>query len=122
MFDARALRLRATTLRGIGVTVLDREFPLRPGSLEDNAPALVEAMEAELSALAQPAATCELLLSVPAPPRTPAPPAALDRGVALGGQDGFTLTLAAGPGPSVGRPSTLVDASVAAFDAGAAAS
>ncbi|MEU2231005.1 SUKH-3 domain-containing protein [Streptomyces vietnamensis] len=117
VFDARALRLRVTTLRGIGVSVLDQEFPLIPGSLEDNAPALVRAMEAELSALAQPAASCELRLSVLAPPRAPAPLAGIDCGVTLGGPTGFALTLATGPGASVGRPATAVDASAAAFDA-----
>ncbi|MFJ5080162.1 SUKH-3 domain-containing protein [Streptomyces sp. NPDC088553] len=62
VFDARTLRLRATTLRGSGVTVLEQDFRLRPGSLEDNAPSLVAAMEAELSGPAQTSASCELLL------------------------------------------------------------
>ncbi|MFF8381403.1 SUKH-3 domain-containing protein [Streptomyces sp. NPDC015661] len=120
VFDARTIRLRATTLRGIGVTVLDQGFPLRTGSLEDNAPALVEVMDAALSALTRTAASCELSLSVPAPSRTPAPLAGLDCSVTIGGQAGFVLTLATGPGASIGRPSTVVDASVAAFDAWAA--
>ncbi|MFE5908805.1 SUKH-3 domain-containing protein [Streptomyces wedmorensis] len=120
VFDARTLRLRATTLRGIGVTVLDQDFPLRRGSLEDNAPSLVEAMEAELSALALTPASCELLLTVPAPPRTAAPTAGVDCAVTLGGPNGFALTLAAGPGASIGRPAAALDACVAAFDAWAA--
>ncbi|WP_017236898.1 SUKH-3 domain-containing protein [Streptomyces sp. SS] len=121
VFDARTLRLRATTLRGIGVTVLDQDFPLRRGSLEDNAPSLVEAMEAELSALARTTpASCELLLTVPAPPRTAAPAAGVDCAVTLGGPNGFALTLAAGPGASIGRPAAALDACVAAFDAWAA--
>ncbi|MEU4065548.1 SUKH-3 domain-containing protein [Streptomyces wedmorensis] len=121
VFDARTLRLRATTLRGIGVTVLDQDFPLRRGSLEDNAPSLVEAMEAELSALALTPASCELLLTVPAPPRTTAPTAGVDCAVTLGGPNGFALTLAAGPGASIGRPAATLDACAAAFDAWAAA-
>ncbi len=121
VFGARALRLRATTLRGIGVTVLDRVFPLSPGSLEDSAPALVAAMETDLSALSQTAASCELQLSVPAPADTGAPLGDLDCRVTLGGPDGFALTLSTGPGASIGHPSTLVDACVSAFDAWAAA-
>ncbi|WP_395364935.1 SUKH-3 domain-containing protein [Streptomyces sp. YH02] len=116
VFDARTLRLRATTLRGIGVTVLEQDFRLRPGSLEDNAPSLVAAMEAELSGLAQTSASCELLLSVPAPRGTAAPLADLACAVALGGPSGFALTLAAGPGASVGRPATALEACVTAFD------
>ncbi|MFJ2060463.1 hypothetical protein ACIOMM_31635 [Streptomyces sp. NPDC087908] len=73
MFGARTLRLRATTLRGIGVTVLEQDFRLRPGSLEDNAPSLVAAMETELSGLAQTSGSCELVLSVPTPRGTAAP-------------------------------------------------
>ncbi|MFE5588963.1 hypothetical protein [Streptomyces sp. NPDC056549] len=58
---------------------------------------------------------------MPAPPRTAPPPASLDCAVTLGGTNGFALTLAAGPGASIGRPATALGACVTAFDARAAA-
>ncbi|MFD4322061.1 SUKH-3 domain-containing protein [Streptomyces sp. NPDC058548] len=116
-FDARTLHVRATTLRGIGVTVLDQDFPLRPGALEESESPLVEAIEAELSALSPAASSCELLLSVPAPHDTAAPLSGLDCRVALGGSDGFALTLSTGQGASIGGASRVVDACVSAFDA-----
>ncbi|MER5307175.1 SUKH-3 domain-containing protein [Streptomyces sp. NPDC002773] len=121
VFDARTLHLRATTLRGIGVTVLEQDFPLRPGPLESSERPLAEAMEAELAALAQRAASCELVLTVRPPDGTPVPLAGLDCRVALGGTDGFVLALSTGPGASVSRAATAVDACVSAFDSWAAA-
>ncbi|MGW4704309.1 hypothetical protein [Streptomyces sp. NPDC004285] len=120
LFDARVVHLRATTLREIGVTVLDRAFPLRPGSLGENERPLAEAMEKELSAHVQTPASCELLLSLPVPERTALPPGSLDCAVTLGGTNGFALTLAAGLGASIGRPAAALEAAVTAFDAWAA--
>ncbi|MFD3571005.1 SUKH-3 domain-containing protein [Streptomyces sp. NPDC058667] len=117
VFDARRLRLRATTLRGIGVTVLDEVFRLSPGRLEDSARPLVTAMESHLSALSQRAHSCELVLSVPPPAGTPAPLAELACEVTVGGSAGFALSLSAGAGASVGSPAALVERCVAAFDA-----
>ncbi|MFF9065997.1 SUKH-3 domain-containing protein [Streptomyces sp. NPDC014891] len=121
VFGARTLRLRATTLRGIGVTVLEQDFRLRGGPLEANAPSLAEAMETALSGLAQTSGSCELVLSVPAPPGTAGPPADVGCAVALGGPDGFALTLTAGAGASVGPPATALENCVTAFDAWSAA-
>ncbi|WP_329115962.1 SUKH-3 domain-containing protein [Streptomyces sp. NBC_01353] len=116
LFDARTLHVRATSLGGAGVRVLDETLPLRPGPLEDSATPLIEAMEKELSAVSQTPHSCELTLTVPAPPDTPAPLSELTCQLTVGGAEGFTLSLSTPPAASLGHPATLVDACVKAFD------
>ncbi|MER5962685.1 SUKH-3 domain-containing protein [Streptomyces sp. NPDC002057] len=104
VFGARAVRLRATTFRGIGVVAVDEEFRLRRGALEENAEPLTEAMSARLDAAGVRAGGCELTLTVTAPPGTDGPSATVECGVTVGGDrtHGPALTLSAGLSTSFG--------------------
>ncbi|MCZ0981693.1 hypothetical protein O1L60_29885 [Streptomyces diastatochromogenes] len=73
VYSARALRLRATTLRGIGVVAVDEEFPLPPGPLEGGAEPLTAAMTARLEEAGARAGGCELVLTPAVPPGTEGP-------------------------------------------------
>lgn len=119
-YSARALRVRATTLRGIGVLALDRTFPLPPGSLEAAAEPLTAGIAEALAAAGVQAAGAELRVSVPPPPTTTAPLASFGCALALGSSASRStagvLTLAAGPGACVGRAAEVFDACAADFD------
>ncbi|MFJ3926158.1 SUKH-3 domain-containing protein [Streptomyces sp. NPDC090022] len=111
VYSARSLRLRATTLRGVGVLALDQDFPLPPGPLEAGAGPLTDAMEAVLTALGLRPQGCELALSVPAPPGTTGALATLECTVSVGGPAGRpTVTLSAGMAASIGRAAELIGA------------
>ncbi|MET9675850.1 SUKH-3 domain-containing protein [Streptomyces sp. NPDC006482] len=103
VYGARALRLRATTLRGVGVVAVDEVFPLGPGSLESNTEPLVAAMTARLDGSGTHAGTCELTLTIPVPRGTEGPPATVECAVTVGNPaDGPVLTLSAGLSASLG--------------------
>lgn len=112
-YSAREVRLRATTLRGIGVPALDRAFPLPPGSLEAAAGPLLRDMAEALAAHSVHPEGAELCLSVPPPPGTPGPLATLDCALTLGTSAArpttAALTLTAGPGASIGAPARVFD-------------
>ncbi|MEV8591033.1 SUKH-3 domain-containing protein [Streptomyces sp. NPDC051180] len=116
VFGARALHLRATTLRGIGVVAVDEEFPLRPGALEDNAGPLAEAMTARVEAAGARPGSCELTLTVSAPPGTEGPASTVTCAVTVGGEtEGPALILAAGLSATVGATAKALDACAAAL-------
>ncbi|MEV4431279.1 SUKH-3 domain-containing protein [Streptomyces sp. NPDC053792] len=105
VYSARALHLRATTLRGIGAVAVDEEFPLRPGALEGNAEPLAEAMTGRLAAEGVRAGSCELVLTVSAPPGTEGPPSTVACAVTVGGEAGdaaliLSAALSATSGPT----------------------
>ncbi|MET3985388.1 SUKH-3 domain-containing protein [Streptomyces sp. PvR034] len=113
-FAAREVRLRATTLRGVGVLAVDRAFPLYPGPLQDSADPLAAAVAAAVEAAGVRPQGAELTFSVPAAPA----PGQLECAVTVGtaGAPAPRLVLAAGPGAAVGRPAELFAACAAAFD------
>ncbi|MFD7262121.1 SUKH-3 domain-containing protein [Streptomyces sp. NPDC059874] len=116
-YSARELRLRATTLRGIGVLALDRVFPLPAGSLEAAAEPLTGRMTEALAAVGVHVEGAELRISVP-PPATAAVPFAgfactLTVGASAAHPTTATRTLTAGPGASIGRAAEVFDACVA---------
>ncbi|MFI5987058.1 SUKH-3 domain-containing protein [Streptomyces sp. NPDC051555] len=113
-FTAREVRLRATTLRGVGVLALDRAFPLHPGPLQDSAAPLAAAMVAAVEAAGVRPLGAELTFSVPAE----AAPGQLECAVIVGtaGTPAPRLVLAAGPGSAIGRPAEVFAACAAAFD------
>ncbi|MET7755144.1 SUKH-3 domain-containing protein [Streptomyces sp. NPDC005389] len=111
VFSARGVRLRATTLRGIGVVAVDEGFPLGRGSLESNAEPLTEAMNGRLDAAGVRAGGCELVLTVPAPAGTEGAPATVECAVTVGGPgEGPALVLAAGLSASFGPTAKSLDA------------
>ncbi|MGW6392887.1 SUKH-3 domain-containing protein [Streptomyces sp. NPDC055103] len=108
-YGARALRLRATTLRGIGVVAVDEDFPLSPGSLDSSTEPLIEAMTGRLDASGVRAAGCELTLTVPVPPGTVGPLATVECAVTVGNPaEGPVLTLTAGLAASLGPTAALL--------------
>ncbi|MCX4984181.1 SUKH-3 domain-containing protein [Streptomyces sp. NBC_00572] len=110
VFSARRVRLRATTLRGIGVVAVDEEFKLGRGSLESNAEPLTEAMTARLDAAGVRAGGCELVLSIPVPSGTEGPPATVECAVTVGSSaDGPALTLSAGRSASFDPTAKILD-------------
>ncbi|MCB5179667.1 SUKH-3 domain-containing protein [Streptomyces antimicrobicus] len=121
VFSARALRLRVTTLRGVGVLALDETYALRPGRLDASAEPLARAMADELAAAGLSPHGCEIAVGVPAPSGTTGPLATLDCTITLNGPAGRpTLTLSAPMGASVGPTAKIFDACEAAFAAWAA--
>lgn len=118
-YSAREVRLRATTLRGIGVLALDRPFPLPRGSLEAAAEPLSRDMAEALAARSVHPEGVELRLSVPPPAGTAGPLATLDCALTLGASAAHpttaALTLTAGPGASIGDPARVFDACAADF-------
>ncbi|MBW5483898.1 SUKH-3 domain-containing protein [Streptomyces bambusae] len=121
VYSARALRLRVTTLRGVGILALDETFALRPGRLDASAEPLTQAMTDQLAGAGLSPRGCELALGVPAPPGTSGPLTTLECTITLGGPAGRpTLALSAGMGASVGRTAEVLDACERAFAAWAA--
>ncbi|MGW1771172.1 SUKH-3 domain-containing protein [Streptomyces sp. NPDC002104] len=118
-YSARALQLRATTLRGIGAVALDRSFPLPRGSLEASAGPLAHAMAEALAIAGVPVAGAELRLSIPPPPTSTGPLSTFDCALTLGASalhpTAASLTLTAGPGSSVGPSAEVFDACSADF-------
>ncbi|WP_030694573.1 SUKH-3 domain-containing protein [Streptomyces globisporus] len=111
LFGARALHLRATTLRGIGVVAVDEEFPLRPGALEDNAEPLAAAMTARFDAAGARPGACELTLTVSAPHGTEGPAATVACAVTVGSEaEGPALTLSAALSATSGPTAKALDA------------
>ncbi|MGW0121406.1 SUKH-3 domain-containing protein [Streptomyces sp. NPDC003327] len=111
VFSARALHLRATTLRGIGVVAVDKEFPLRRGALADNAEPLAEAMTRALEAVGARPGACALTVSVPAPPGTEGPAATVACAVTTGAEpDAPALTLSAALSAASGPTATALTA------------
>ncbi|MFJ9430575.1 SUKH-3 domain-containing protein [Streptomyces sp. NPDC101490] len=109
--SARGLRLRMTTLRGVGVEVMDEVFPLGPGSLESAAGRLEESMNDRIGSLGVRAGGCELTLGVPAPPGTEGPLATVECAVTVGGRaEQPVLTLTAGLSASLGPSAAAVTA------------
>ncbi|MFD7028273.1 SUKH-3 domain-containing protein [Streptomyces sp. NPDC059917] len=113
-FAAREVRLRATTLRGVGVLAVDRAFPLHPGPLQDSADPLAAAVATAVEAAGLRPQGAELTFSVPAAPT----PGQLECAVTVGtaGTPAPRLTLTAGPGATIGRPAALFTACATAFD------
>ncbi|MFB7353388.1 SUKH-3 domain-containing protein [Streptomyces gardneri] len=110
VYSGRALHLRATTLRGIGVVAVDEDFPLGPGSLDSSAEPLITAMTARLEASGARAAACELTLTIPVPPGTEGPPATAECAVTVGNPaEPPALTLTAGLSASTGPTATALD-------------
>ncbi|MEU7074257.1 SUKH-3 domain-containing protein [Streptomyces narbonensis] len=110
LYSGRALHLRATTLRGIGVVAVDEDFPLGPGSLDSSAEPLLAAMTGRLDASGARAAGCELTLTIPAPPGTEGPPATVECAVTVGSPaEPPVLTLSAGLSASTGPTATVLD-------------
>ncbi|WP_406063270.1 SUKH-3 domain-containing protein [Streptomyces sp. NBC_01077] len=118
VYGARVLRLRATTLRGIGVVAVDEDFPLGPGSLESSTEPLIAEMTARLDATGAHASGCELTLTVPVPSGTEGPFATVECSVTLGNPAvGPALTLSAGLPTSLGPTAAVLDACAEAFAA-----
>lgn len=118
VYGARALRLRATTLRGIGVVAVDEDFPLGPGSLEAGTEPLIAAMTGRLDASGVRAGGCELTLTVPVPPGTEGPLATVECAVTVGSPAGGpVLTLSAGPAASLGPTAAVLADCAKAFAA-----
>ncbi|MFK0213848.1 SUKH-3 domain-containing protein [Streptomyces sp. NPDC090298] len=116
VFGARALHLRATTLRGIGVVAVDEEFPLRRGALEDNAVPLTEAMTARVEAAGARPGSCELALTVSAPPGTEGPPSTVVCAVTVGGEaEGPALILSAAVSATTGPTAKALEACAGAL-------
>ncbi|AJF67868.1 SUKH-3 domain-containing protein [Streptomyces vietnamensis] len=112
VYSARALHLRATTLRGIGVVAVDEEFPLPPGPLESGADPLTAAMTARLDAVGARAGSCELVLTLTVPPGVEGPLATVACAVTLGGDpaEGPALALSAALSTCLGPSARTVDA------------
>ncbi|MFJ5224441.1 SUKH-3 domain-containing protein [Streptomyces sp. NPDC088400] len=107
VFSARKVRLRVTTLRGVGALVFDRTYRLRGDSLGGSAEPLVEDMERAIAEQGVTTQGAELLFSLPVPRETRGPLTTVDCSVMLGSSptaDMAVLTLAAGAGASIGRP------------------
>ncbi|MEU3481591.1 SUKH-3 domain-containing protein [Streptomyces sp. NPDC033754] len=118
VYGARAVRLRATTLRGIGVVAVDEVFPLGPGSLESSTEPLIAAMTGRLDSAGVRAGGCELTLTIPVPRGTEGPPATVECAVTVGNPaEGPALTLSAGLSASLGPTATVLDACAEAFAA-----
>ncbi|MER5706334.1 SUKH-3 domain-containing protein [Streptomyces sp. NPDC002122] len=118
VYGARAVRLRATTLRGIGVVAVDEVFPLGPGSLESSTEPLIAAMTGRLDASGARAGGCELTLTIPVPRGTEGPPATVECAVTVGNPtEGPALTLSAGLSASLGPTAAVLDACAEAFAA-----
>ncbi|MFE1550774.1 SUKH-3 domain-containing protein [Streptomyces sp. NPDC058718] len=118
VYGARGLRLRATTLRGIGVVAVDEVFPLGPGSLESSTEPLIAAMTGRLDTSGVRAGGCELTLTIPVPPGIEGPLATVECAVTMGNPaEGPVLTLSAGLSASLGPTATVLDACAAAFAA-----
>ncbi|MDV5149024.1 SUKH-3 domain-containing protein [Streptomyces sp. SBC-4] len=110
VYGARALRLRATTLRGIGVVAVDEVFPLGPGSLDSSTEPLIAAMTGRLDASGVRAGGCELTVTVTAPPGTDGPSATVECAVTVGNPaEGPVLTLSAAPAASLGPTAAVLD-------------
>ncbi|WP_251094073.1 SUKH-3 domain-containing protein [Streptomyces sp. Caat 7-52] len=113
LFDARALRLTATALRGIGAEVLDRAVPLPGGSLDEIAGPLAARMRQLADAARTPLAGCALTVTVSAPEGTAAPYSSVSCAVRVGhsaaAPTAAELSLAAGAGAVLGRPWEAVD-------------
>lgn len=109
VYGARAVRLRATTLRGIGVVAVDEVFPLGPGSLDSSTEPLIAAMTARLDAAGVRAGGCELTLTVTAPPGTDGPSATVECAVTVGNPaEGPVLTLSAAPAASLAPTAAIL--------------
>ncbi|MFI6421140.1 SUKH-3 domain-containing protein [Streptomyces sp. NPDC050842] len=118
VYGARALRLRATTLRGIGVVAVDEVFPLGPGSLDSSTEPLIAAMTGRLDASGVRAAGCELTLTVTAPPGTDGPSATVECAVTVGNPaEGPVLTLSAAPAASLAPTAEILRTCAKAFAA-----
>ncbi|MGW6983836.1 SUKH-3 domain-containing protein [Streptomyces sp. NPDC054932] len=125
-YSAREIRLRATTLRGVGDVALDRGFPLPAGSLEAAAEPLVRGMGGALAEAGARAEGAELRLSVPAPRGTGTLARAdFDCVLTVGGSAArpttAELVLSAGPGACIGHPAEVFEALTADFERCAAA-
>ncbi|MDX3850283.1 SUKH-3 domain-containing protein [Streptomyces sp. AK02-01A] len=119
-FSARAVRLRVTTLRGVGVLVLDETFPLRGDSLENSAGPMAQDMERAMAEHGVTARGAELVLSLVVPRVTTGPLATVDCSITVGSSPTpgrAVLTLTAGAGASMGRAANVL-ASCAADLAG----
>lgn len=118
VYGARALRLRATTLRGIGVVAVDEVFPLGPGSLDSSTEPLIAAMTGRLDASGVRAAGCELTLTVTAPSGTEGPSATVECAVTVGNPaEGPVLTLSAAPAASLAPTAEILHTCAEAFAA-----
>ncbi|MFB7587618.1 SUKH-3 domain-containing protein [Streptomyces sp. NPDC056169] len=118
VYGARALRLRATTLRGIGVVAVDEVFPLGPGSLDSSTEPLIAAMTGRLDASGVRAGGCELTLTLPVPRGTGGPAATVECAVTVGSPaEGPVLTLSAGLSATLGPTAAALDACAEAFAA-----
>ncbi|MFE0701362.1 SUKH-3 domain-containing protein [Streptomyces sp. NPDC058872] len=116
VFSARAVHLRATTLRGVGIVAVDEEFPLRPGALEANAEPLVEAMTARIEGTGARPGSCALTLTVSAPPGTEGPSSTVTCDVTVGcGTEPPALMLSAAPSATSGPTAKALEACAAAF-------
>ncbi|MFV0127986.1 SUKH-3 domain-containing protein [Streptomyces sp. HMX112] len=118
LFDARELRLRVTSLRGVGVLVLDRVFALFGGPLENSAAPLVEGARRAMADEGVGATGAEVRLSVLPPPGTCARAASVDCSVrVVETTDMYTpvVTLTAGAAASVGPVTSAVRACVDAL-------
>ncbi|MFF8839165.1 SUKH-3 domain-containing protein [Streptomyces sp. NPDC015130] len=118
VYSGRALHLRATTLRGIGVVAVDEDFPLGPGSLDAGAELLIAAMTGRLDAAGARAAGCELTLTVSVPPGTEGPSATVECTVTVGNPaEAPALDLAAGLSASAGPTATSLESCARSFAA-----
>ncbi|MFE0652656.1 SUKH-3 domain-containing protein [Streptomyces sp. NPDC059534] len=116
VYSTRALRLRATTLRGVGVVALDEEFPLGPGPLESSADPLTAAMTERLTATGVRAGSCALVLTLPVPPTVTGPRSTVGCAITAGGPaHEATLTLSAGMSASLGPAAETLNACARAF-------
>ncbi|MFJ9061352.1 SUKH-3 domain-containing protein [Streptomyces sp. NPDC102409] len=120
LFDARALRLTVTAMRGIGAQVLDRAVPLPGGSLDEFAAPLVARMRPLIDAEGAHLRSCALTVTVSVPEGTPAPYSSVSCAVRVGhsaaAPTATELSLAAGAGTAFGRPWEAVQGCVRDLD------
>ncbi|HEX5569583.1 MAG TPA: SUKH-3 domain-containing protein [Streptomyces sp.] len=117
--SARALLVRVTTLRGVGVVAFEERFRLHRSSLEGNAEILGREVSEALGGAGVGLHGAELTVSVLPPPGAVMPLASVDCRISVDGPAAasLSLSLAAGPGASVGTAGESVSAAARAFDA-----
>lgn len=114
VYDARALRLRVTAMRGIGETLLDRAFPLPAGALGDAASPLVGRMSAALEQAGASVQGCEMRLDVLVPAGVAGPFESFRCSVAVGSSAarpaGVVVGFSGGVGACLGWGAEVFDA------------
>lgn len=117
--SATALLVRVTALRGFGAVVFEGRFALHAASLEENAALLAREISEVLEQADAGLRGAELAVSVLSPPDTAMPSASVDCRISVDGAAAdapLSLSLAAGPGASIGTAGESVSAAARALD------